>query len=149
MSELHPAPTTPAGLQKVSYRRPALRQARGIARLGGTETLHAVVQVLAEGGRQGLHAHNNYDGVYLAMSGRTRFYGEGGALFAEIGPNEAVIVPRGATYGFEAVGGPAELFYVNAIDPTAAPLFFSREPGADAANYDLFDAEGQPLAVTD
>jgi mannose-6-phosphate isomerase-like protein (cupin superfamily) len=145
MSEPH----GPAPLQKVSYRRPDLRRARGVAKLGGTETLHAVVQVLAEGGRQGLHAHNNYDGVYLALSGRTRFYGEGGALFAEIGPHEAVIVPRGATYGFEAVGGPAELFYVNAIDPAAEPLFFSREPGADAANYDLFDAEGQSLDVTD
>jgi mannose-6-phosphate isomerase-like protein (cupin superfamily) len=134
-------------LQTARYQRPPMQGPRGIVRLGGTGGMNAVVQVLEAGARQGLHAHNNYDGVYLGLSGRTRFYGEGGAAFAEIGPGEIVIVPRGATYGFEALGGPAELFYVNAVDPNAEPGFFVREPGAQERDYDLFDSDGRQLSA--
>lgn len=133
-------------LQKISYQKPALRAARGITKLGTTDILRSAVQVLADGARQGLHAHNNYDAIYMGFSGRVRFYGEGGALFAEIGPNEGVIVPRGVTYGFEAVGGGAEMFYVSAVDRQMEDRFFSHEPGGDVIAYDLFDEAGELLA---
>jgi mannose-6-phosphate isomerase-like protein (cupin superfamily) len=142
-------PVQGPALQTARYRRPPMRGPRGIVRLGGTGDLNAVVQVLEAGARQGLHAHGNYDGVYLGLSGRTRFYGEGGRLFVEIGPNEIVIVPKGATYGFEAVGGPSELFYVNAVDRAREPAFFVREEGAQERDYDLFDPDGHRMGAAE
>jgi 3-keto-5-aminohexanoate cleavage enzyme len=137
----------PSALQKVSYLRPTLRGSRGITRLGNTDILNALVQTLAEGGRQRLHAHNAYDGIYLVLSGRVRFYGEGGGLFAEISKNEAVIVPRGVTYGFEAVGGEAEVFYVNSVDRQVTDQFFSREEGSDVFDFDRFSPGGELLSI--
>jgi 3-keto-5-aminohexanoate cleavage enzyme len=134
-----------AALIKVSYVKPTLRRPRGVVRLGSTDIMSALVQVMAEGARQGLHALNAYDGIYFVLSGRVQFFGDGGGLFAAIGENEAVIVPRGVTYGFEAVGGEAEVFYVNSIDRRTEDLFVSREKGSDAFDFDRFNPDGEPI----
>lgn len=73
-------------LKRISYAKPALAGLRGISTLATTDVLSAIVQILAPGARQGLHAHGSYDGFYFVLAGRARFYGRDNALFAEIGP---------------------------------------------------------------
>jgi uncharacterized RmlC-like cupin family protein len=81
-------------LKRISYAKPILTGLRGISTLAATNVLSAIVQTLAPGARQGLHAHGSYDGFYFVLAGRARFYGQNNELFAEIGPHEAVLVPR-------------------------------------------------------
>jgi mannose-6-phosphate isomerase-like protein (cupin superfamily) len=132
-----------AKLRKLSYKKPAYDGARAIVLLGGTDIERAAVQLIKAGARQGLHAHANYDGLYLVLEGRVRFWGSDG-LFAEIGPKEAVLVPRGVAYGFAAVEGEAEMFHVSAVDLQTKPGFTSLEAGADSAAYQFFDPSGEP-----
>jgi len=137
--------STQPGLKLVKYRKPTLSGLRGISALASTDTLSVIVQTLGPGARQGLHAHGAYDGFYFALAGRARFYGEGNALFAEIGPGEAVFVPRGTVYGFEAADGEVELLAIDGIDKTAADSFIAAEPGSDLVRFELFSAEGDRL----
>jgi mannose-6-phosphate isomerase-like protein (cupin superfamily) len=135
-----------ATLRKLSYKKPAYEGERAIVLLGGTDIERAAVQLIKAGARQGLHAHANYDGLYLVLEGRVRFWGIDG-LFAEIGPKEAVLVPRGVAYGFAAAEGEAEMLHVSAVDLQAEPGFTAYEPGADAATYQFFDPSGAPVSL--
>src|ERR1700761_2776329 len=107
------------GLKRISYAKPTLAGLRGISPLASTDVLSAIVQTLGPGMRQGLHAHGSYDGFYFVLAGRARFYGRDNALFAEIGPHEAVLVPRNTPYAFEAVGEEVQLLAINVTDKTA------------------------------
>jgi mannose-6-phosphate isomerase-like protein (cupin superfamily) len=141
------ASTPTKSLQRISYRKPPIGGLRGISAIASTDVLAAVVQTVKPGGRQGLHAHASYDGLYFVLSGRARFYGKGNTLFAEIGPNEAVLVPRGVAYAFEAVDGEVQMLAVDAIDKSVKDTFTSHETGADGVNYELFTADGAPLKI--
>jgi mannose-6-phosphate isomerase-like protein (cupin superfamily) len=133
------------GLKRISYARPALAGLRGISTLASTDVLSAIVQTLAPGARQGLHAHGSYDGFYFVLAGRARFYGRNNALFAEIGPHEAVLVPRNTPYAFEAAGEEVQLLAINVTDKTALETFTTYEDGADIVDFELFGAEGTRL----
>ena len=136
------------GLQRISYAKPTLL--RGISTLVSTDVLSAIVQTLAPGARQGLHAHGSYDGFYFVLAGRTRFYGRNNELFAEIGPHEAVLVPRNTPYAFEAAGEEVQLLAINVTDKTAQETFTAYEDGADSVDFDLSAARrGTPQAPGD
>ena len=133
------------GLKRISYAKPALTGLRGISALASTDVLSAIVQTLAPGARQGLHAHGSYDGFYFVLAGRARFYGRNNELFAEIGPHEAVLVPRNTPYAFEAAGQEVQLLAINVTDKTAQETFTSYEDGADIVDFELFAADGTRL----
>jgi mannose-6-phosphate isomerase-like protein (cupin superfamily) len=142
------APTdtnAPTKLQRVTFKKPTLKGKRGISVLTHTPMLAAVVQTLVPGGRQGLHAHGSYDGFYFVLSGRARFYGRGNKMFAEVGPNEGVLVPRGEPYAFEAVDQEVQMIAIDAIDTTAEDTFYSLEDGANAVQFEMFAADGSNL----
>jgi mannose-6-phosphate isomerase-like protein (cupin superfamily) len=130
-------------LTKLSYVKPDYPGERAIVILGGTDIQSAAVQLMRVGARQKLHAHANYDGLYLVLEGRVRFSGADG-FSTEAGPKESVVVPRGAAYGFEAVDGDAEMYFVGATDPQTPSKFTAHEAGADVPNYDFYDPAGQP-----
>src|ERR1700759_2128058 len=133
-------------LKRISYAKPALAGLRGISTLASTDILSAIVQTLAPGARPGLHAHGSYDGFYFVLAGRARFYGRNNELFAEIGPHEAVLVPRNTPYAFEAAGDEVQLLAINVTDKTAEETFTAYEDGADIVDFELFGAEGKRLA---
>ena len=133
------------GLRLVSYTKPKLEGLRGISALASTDTLSVIVQTLAPGARQGLHAHGAYDGFYFVLAGRARFYGRDNAPFAEIGPGEAVFVPRGTPYAFEAADGEVQLLAIDGIDKTAEDTFTSYEAGSDVVQFELFAPDGARL----
>jgi mannose-6-phosphate isomerase-like protein (cupin superfamily) len=132
-------------LQRITYAKPILSGLRGITPLANTATLSVIVQTLAPGARQGLHAHGSYDGFYFVLAGRARFYGRDNEFFGEIGPGEAVFVPRNTPYAFEAAGGEVQLLAVDAIDRTVAETFTSYEAGSDVVNFELFTPDGTKL----
>jgi mannose-6-phosphate isomerase-like protein (cupin superfamily) len=136
---------TDIGLRRVSYKKPQLNGLRGISALASTDTLSVIVQTLAPGARQGLHAHGAYDGFYFVLAGRARFYGRNNVLFAEIGPGEAVFVPRGTPYAFEAADGEVQLLAIDGIDKTADDTFTSYEAGSDVLAFELFAPDGSRL----
>jgi len=135
----------PSGLRRISYRKPSLTGQRGMTMLAATDTLVALVQTLAPGARQGLHAHGAYDGFYFVLSGRARFYGKNNELFAEVGPNEGVFVPRNTPYGFEAAEEEVQMLAIDAIDKTVEDTFVSHEDGSDRLTFESFRQDGALL----
>jgi mannose-6-phosphate isomerase-like protein (cupin superfamily) len=86
--------------------------------LGAAGMITASVQYIAEGGDTNLHAHSAEDEAFLVLSGRARFYGVGDVVFAEIGPNEGLMIPRGFPYWFESASDDVLAIYkVGAKDP--------------------------------
>ena len=135
------------GLRRVCYAKPSLSGLRGITALASTDTVSVIVQTLAPGGRQGLHAHGAYDGFYFVLAGRARFYGKDDEFFAEIGPSEGVFVPRGTAYAFEAADCEVQLLAIDGIDKTAKDTFVSYEAGSDVVNFEFFSPEGVRLSA--
>ena len=133
-------------LKRISYAKPALAGLRGISTLAATDVLSAIVQTLAPGARQGLHAHGSYHGFYFVLAGRARFYRRDNQLFAEIGPHEAVLVPRNTPYAFEAAEEEVQLLAIDVTDKTAQETFTAYEDGADIVDVELFAAEGTRLS---
>jgi len=72
--------------------------------LGKTDLYRASVQIVRGGGANNLHSHTGNDGFWFVLSGRARFYGEGDELYAELGPNEGIVMPRNTPYWFEPAG---------------------------------------------
>jgi mannose-6-phosphate isomerase-like protein (cupin superfamily) len=132
-------------LRQINYKKPSLGGLRGITALASTDTISVIVQTLAPGGRQGLHAHGAYDGFYFVLAGRARFYGRDNQLFAEVGPNEGIFVPRGTPYAFEAAGREVQLLAIDGIDKTVKDTFVSHEPGSEIVNFEFFSPEGTRL----
>ena len=87
-----------------SYRKPVGDRNKLVSVLGRTDRLLAMVQVVKEGGENNLHAHPHTDGIWLVLSGRVRFYGDGDVLLGEFGQHEGIVIPRGSKYWFEKVG---------------------------------------------
>lgn len=89
-----------------------------VTRLAQTDILFANIQMIARGGDNNLHAHAGMDGLWFVLAGRARFYGPGqNDVIGEVGPREAVLIPRNFPYWFEQVGSEElELLQVEAID---------------------------------
>lgn len=104
-------------MQAFKYESPAPDQPRKTVWLCNTDHIVAAVQMVQRGGEQALHSHSHLDGFWFVLKGRARFYSDRDTVFAEIGPHEGVLVPRGTKYWFEAVKGePLELLQVEASD---------------------------------
>jgi mannose-6-phosphate isomerase-like protein (cupin superfamily) len=85
--------------------------------LGTTKRLFATIQAHCEGGEVTLHSHTHMDGFWFALSGRVRFYSDHTTVFADIGPMEGVLIPRGEKYWFEAYGDEdLEIFQIECSD---------------------------------
>ena len=100
------------------YERPAsMEKPRVIQWLTKTDRLFATIQVTRRGGETNLHLHEHLDGFWFVLNGRVRFYSDETTLYAELGKNEGISVPRGQKYWFEAVGDETlELLQVECSD---------------------------------
>ena len=83
--------------------------------------------------------------VRVFFFGRSRSRSQRPFLFAGIGPQEAVLVPRNTPYAFEAAGVEVKLLAINVTDKTAQETFTTYEDGADIVDFELFAAEGTRL----
>lgn len=135
----------PAGEQQKEpipfrYTRPEVTRDKTIARLCRTDIMYASVQVIAKGGENNMHAHSAQDGFWMVMKGRAKFYGEGDALIAELGPNEGVLIPRGVQYWFESSSPEVlEILQVEAIDKSIKNMRIDYKPrvaGRESNNPD-------------
>jgi mannose-6-phosphate isomerase-like protein (cupin superfamily) len=101
--------------QLFRYQAPEVNHGKAAVRLASTGRVRAAVQVLKKGGENNLHYHRYQDGVWMVLSGRVRFYGEGDEVLGEFGPMEGILVPHGFQYWFESVGDEvAEILQVEA-----------------------------------
>jgi mannose-6-phosphate isomerase-like protein (cupin superfamily) len=95
----------PDGMQIVrGYERPQVDRPKAVVRLAKSDIVDVQVQWVGDGGANNLHSHTGNDGFWLVLAGRARFHGDGDELVAELGPHEAVLVPRGTRYWFESAG---------------------------------------------
>lgn len=73
--------------------------------------------VSREGGETNLHAHSGQDAVWFVLAGRAKFYGKDGES-VELGPKDALFIPKGVPYWFESVSDePLEIMRNAATDP--------------------------------
>ena len=88
---------------------------KSTSRLCKTDLVQAAVKVFIGGGENELHYHTGNDGFWMIREGRARFCGESGAVIAELGKNEGILIPRGFSYWFQIVGDePLEVLHVAA-----------------------------------
>jgi mannose-6-phosphate isomerase-like protein (cupin superfamily) len=78
-----------------------------------------LVQVIKKGGETTMHSHAAMDGMYMVISGRARFYGEGDRIIGEFGPMEGVYIPRDVKYWFESIqeDPPLQLLQIEGFVP--------------------------------
>jgi hypothetical protein len=86
------------------------------------------------------------------LAGRARFYGEGDAPIAELGPYEGILIPRGFRYWFENAGEDVLVLHqVESSDiamPTIDDLIKDRvnhapeKPWFEAARRQAVDGDG-------
>jgi len=89
--------------QVFRYQKPDLKgRPRAITRLFVSDLMCGLMQVISKGGETTLHSHSGMDGLWMVISGRARFYGEGEKIIAELGPLEGVYIPRDVKYWFES-----------------------------------------------
>ena len=106
-----------ATIKGFGYVRPdGVGTAKGFVRLGSSDLLKSVVQVIKKnGGENNLHYHKTVDTFWMVLKGRVRFYGPEDKVIGEFGPFEGTITPRYSRYWFENVGdGDLELLQVAA-----------------------------------
>lgn len=108
------------GVRIFTYEKPDLSlipRKRKTVWLGTTKRLFATIQAHCEGGEVTLHSHTHMDGFWFALSGRVRFYSDETTVFADIGPMEGVLIPRGEKYWFESYGPEdLEIFQIECSD---------------------------------
>src|SRR5690348_5705425 len=90
------------GFKKVEIRPQLLEEGKTVKRLLSTEVLSLGVQVIAKAGETNLHGHAGNDAVWLVLQGKAIFYTKGNEVVAEVGKNEALLIPGGAPYWFES-----------------------------------------------
>src|SRR5262245_3165924 len=126
-------PDEPRPPHTFKYATPPVESGKTIMWLARTDILFADVQILKDGGETNLHSHSHLDGFWLVLGGRARFYGEGGALIADLGRHEGVLLPRGTKYWFESVGPePLEILQIEASDKA---MLSNQELMADRTDY--------------
>jgi mannose-6-phosphate isomerase-like protein (cupin superfamily) len=80
-----------------------LDQGRTDTVLAATDNLTLRLKVYASGGENELHAHPHEDHSFIVLQGSAVFHDADGE-FVRLGPNEGVMLPRGALYRFAAAG---------------------------------------------
>ena len=87
-------------------------------RVAGSGLISVNVQLVSrEGGETNLHAHSGQDAVWFVLAGRAKFYGKDGES-VELGPKDALFIPKGVPYWFESVSDePLEIMRNAATDP--------------------------------
>ncbi len=112
-----------AGAKVVRYTKPPRSRSRHVKHLARTDTMMANVQFISEGGESSLHAHPNMDGFWFVLRGRVRFYTTDDVVVADLGPHEAVLIPRDYPYWFESSGDEdLELLQVEALTKRGDPI---------------------------
>ena len=115
---------------------------------GNTDTILAatgrswiVIKTYAEGGENAIHAHPNDEHTFVVLQGRADFIGPKDER-RSCGPYEGVIMPAGAYYRFESVGGePLVMIRMGfVIDPEQDPLGRIK---ADGADFDAYTTENK------
>jgi mannose-6-phosphate isomerase-like protein (cupin superfamily) len=128
-------------MQRITFDQPQVEHGKKVTWLAKTNRLIATIQTVREGGETNLHAHKSLDGIWWVLSGRARFYSDETTLFAEVGPDEGVLIPRGVKYWFESAGDePLKLFQVEC---SYHDLFTSKDISEDRVDYTPPKA-GQP-----
>ena len=94
-----------------------------------TDHIVGAVQLIKKGGETRMHSHANLDGLWMVLSGKARFYGEGengeDVLLGEFGQHEGVLIPRNFRYWFECASEdqPLELLQVEASNVPLKQFF--------------------------
>jgi mannose-6-phosphate isomerase-like protein (cupin superfamily) len=94
-----------------------------------TDRIVGAVQLIRKGGETHMHSHPHLDGLWMVLSGKARFYGEGpngeDQLLGEFGKHEGVLIPRNFRYWFETASDeePLELLQVEASDVPQEKFF--------------------------
>ena len=92
-----------------------------------TDLLVSEIQVFEPGAHVNLHTHLMETGVWIVLSGKFTFYGEGDTVYAELGKYEGMLIPAGSKYWFQNTSdGPAEIMRVDCHTPRGARI--SPEP---------------------
>lgn len=89
--------------QVFRYAKPDMKdRPRAITRLFTSDLMCGLIQVITKGGETTMHSHAGMDGLWMVISGKARFYGEGNVVLGEFGPLEGVYIPRDVRYWFES-----------------------------------------------
>lgn len=107
------------GMEAIRYETPDLAGSpKRSSMLANSGLISVNVQVVSrEGGETNLHAHSGQDAVWFVLGGRAKFYGKDGES-VELGPKDALFIPKGTPYWFESVSDePLEIMRNAATDP--------------------------------
>lgn len=86
------------------YEKRETERNKAVQVLCRSDIVFGAVQVVRSGGETNLHSHGKLDGFWFVLRGNARFYTTDDEIFAELGPEEGVLIPRGFPYWFESVG---------------------------------------------
>ena len=106
-------------MEAIRYETPDLAGSpKRSSMLANSGLLSVNVQVVSkEGGETNLHAHSGQDAVWFVLAGRAKFYGKDGES-VELGPKDALFIPKGTPYWFESASDePLEIMRNAATDP--------------------------------
>ncbi len=90
------------GIESFSFKRPdgIPKGRRAHYRLCGGDVIRGTVQILPKGEDNNLHYHPHFEGFWMVLKGRVRFYGPDG-LIGDYGAMEGIFIPRNGRYWFE------------------------------------------------
>ena len=123
-------------------------QGKALVRLAQSGIMFSAIQIIEDGGDNNLHSHAAMDGLWFVLAGQARFYGtKENVMIAELGPHQAIFIPRDFPYWFEKIGDERlELLQVEAIDRTVKNIRTDyTEQKQSAADVQMFDIDGTPL----
>ena len=89
--------------QVFSLKTPLLSSGRSNLEVAATDLLKLRVQVYAEGGENGLHAHHDEDHAFIVLQGQATFRDENDTPTV-VGKYEGIMLPKGALYYFQSTG---------------------------------------------
>jgi mannose-6-phosphate isomerase-like protein (cupin superfamily) len=89
--------------QVFSLKTPLLSSGRTNLSVAETDLLKLRVKVYAEGGENGLHAHQDEDHAFVVLQGQATFHDEEDNLKV-VNKYEGIMLPRGAFYWFQSTG---------------------------------------------
>jgi mannose-6-phosphate isomerase-like protein (cupin superfamily) len=81
-----------------------LKMNKEIDMLARSDVIGGMVHLLDEGGENNLHSHTASDAYWIVLEGEAKFYGDGDAEIATLGPGGTVLIPRGTKYWFKKSG---------------------------------------------
>lgn len=87
-----------------SLKTPGLTSGRSVNIVAKTDLFSLAVKIYAQGGENGLHAHVYEDHTFVVLHGQATFFLGKEKKETVVGPNEGVLIPRGAFYKFQSSG---------------------------------------------